>query len=209
MYFKDRQDAGQQLAKKLLEYKNATDCIVLGLPRGGVVTAFEVTKELKIPLDILVPRKLRAPFNPELGIGAVERDALYLNHSLIQTLDITKEYLDNEIRTRKKEVLERLIKYRKNKPPLVLDGQTAIIIDDGLATGATMMAAILQCKQVNAKEIIVAIPVAPPDTLKMIEAEVDKVICLFSTPSFYAVGQFYENFNQTEDSEVINLLAHS
>lgn len=208
MFFKNRKSAGKQLAKELIQYQKAKDCIVIGLPRGGVVTAFEVANCLELPLDIVCPRKLRAPFNEELALGAVtETDVGYLNNRLIKSLNVSEEYLRNEIQVRQKESLDRLKSFRKNRLPLDLKNKKVIIVDDGLATGATMLAAISDVRKKQATKVIVAIPVSHPDSLALVQSQVDEVICLFSTPLFYAVGQFYEDFDQTEDNEVMQILA--
>lgn len=208
MHFKDRTTAGHLLAKALYQYKNLKNGVVIGLPRGGVVTAFQVAKELHLPLDVVCPRKLRAPFNPEFAIGAVgDFDALYLNQELIQDLEVNDAYLNQEISLRKNEVHERASLFRKGRPTLNLEGKTVIIVDDGIATGSTMLVAINELKKRKADKIIVATPVSHPDCLRMMETKVDEIVCLFSTESFQAVGQFYDNFTQVEDQEVIQLLS--
>lgn len=207
MFFKNRKSAGKQLAKELIHYQKAKDCIVIGLPRGGVVTAFEVASYLELPFDIICPRKIRAPFNEELALGAVtEADIGYLDDRLIKDFKVSEEYLRNEIQVRQKESLDRLKNFRKNRVPLNLKNKKVIIVDDGLATGATMLAAISDIRKKQAAKVIVAIPVSHPDSLALVQSKVNEVICLFSTPLFYAVGQFYEDFEQTEDNEVMALL---
>lgn len=207
MFFKNRKSAGKQLVKELIKYQKAKDCIVIGLPRGGVVTAFEISSGLDLPLDIVCPRKIRAPFNEEFALGAVtETDIGYLDYRLIKELKVSEEYLKNEIEIRQKESQYRLKNFRKNKAPLNLKNKTVILVDDGLATGATMLAAISDVRKKQAAKVIVAVPVSPPDSLALITTKADEVICLYSTPLFYAVGQFYEDFDQTEDSEVMEIL---
>ncbi len=207
MIFKSRAHAGYLLADKLKVYKEIKNGILIGLPRGGVVTAAVIAKALNLPLDVICPRKIRAPFHPELAIGAITtNDVGYLNEELIELLLVSDEYLKKEIEERQKDAKLRLQMYRKNKPPLDLNNKTVILVDDGLATGATMLAAISEVKKSKAAKVIVAIPVAHPDSLKLIEDKVDDLVCLYSTPAFYAVQQFYENFDQTEDAEVIKLL---
>lgn len=207
MTFKNRRHAGQQLVPLLKKFENQKDVIVLGLPRGGVVTAFEVSTALKLPLDIISPRKVGAPGNPEFAIGAVDETGEgYFNLQLIQQLGIPESYLKETIEIEKKKAQHRLNIYRKDRKPLDLKNKTVILIDDGLATGATMKAAVQSVKAKGAKHIIVAVPVAPEETVAALQKMVDEMVCL-STPSmFYAVGQFYENFSQTEDDEVIALL---
>lgn len=207
MLFKDRKDAGEQLAKLLEKYKNSKDTIILGLPRGGVVTAYIAAIRLHLPLDITCPRKIGAPFNPELAIGAItETGEGVLNEPFIVQMGISNEYLSQEIEKQKQIANHRLNTFRKGLPPRNLKGKNVIIIDDGLATGATMKAAIESVKKEQAKKVIVAIPVSPVDTLQEIEQLCDEVICLATPPSFQAVGQFYHNFTQTEDEEVLDLL---
>jgi putative phosphoribosyl transferase len=210
MPFKDRHEAGQKLAKVLLSYKRQPCTIVLGLPRGGVVTAFEIAKALELPLDVICPRKIGAPHNPELGVGAItESGVCFLNEHLIQELDVPHVYLEAEIEKERQLAQQRAVLYRKNRPPLQIKDSTVILVDDGLATGGTMKVAIQAVKAQKAAKVIVAVPVSPPDTLDEIKALVDQVFCLESPALFYAVGQFYDNFSQTEDQEVIELLSAS
>jgi putative phosphoribosyl transferase len=206
--FKNRKDAGQKLANALLKLAKQKDAIVIGLPRGGVVTAYEVAKTLQLPLDIVCPRKVGAPFNHELALGAVtETGAGYFNKDLINQLDISHEYLEKEIEKEKKVSEIRGATYRKGKPPLNLKDKVVILVDDGLATGATMKAAIQLVKSLKAKKVIVAIPVSPIETLEEVKELADEVFCLTAPSHFQAVGQFYDDFSQTEDDEVIELLS--
>jgi putative phosphoribosyl transferase len=208
--FLNRQDAGQKLAQVLKRYKNATNTIILALPRGGVVTGFEVAKTLNLPLDIVVPRKIGAPENPEFAIGAItETGEGIFDETTIATYGITRSYLDNEIAKEKIEAERRLKLYRGFRPPLNLTNKTVIIVDDGLATGLTMRAAITTVKKMGAAKIIVAIPVTPPDTAELIKKEADEIFYLDAPPLFGAVGAFYEEFAQTTDEEVIDLLKKS
>jgi putative phosphoribosyl transferase len=210
MIFKNRVEAGQKLAEKLKNYKDKKDIIILALPRGGVVTAYAVAKELNLPLDLVVPRKIGAPFNEEYAIGAItESGEGIFDQEAIATVGATKEYLDKKITEEKKEALRRLKTYRKNRPPLDLKDKTVIIIDDGIATGLTMRAAIKSVKEKNAKKIIVAVPVTAKESLETVKKEVDEVIYLDAPEYFGAVGAFYENFGQTTDEEVIDLMEKS
>ncbi len=210
MFFKDRSDAGRQLAKKLEKYREAPATLLLALPRGGVVVAYEVATELHLPLDIICPRKIGAPFSPELAIGAItETGEGIFSKELVAETGASQEYIQGEIEREKMIAAERLRVYRKNRPKRVLAGKQVILIDDGIATGATLRAAIKTASVEKAKKIIVAVPVAPPDTLRKIAKEVDEVQCLFTPAAFFAVGQFYENFDQTSDDEVISLLDRS
>lgn len=210
MIFKNRIEAGQKLAEKLIEYKDKKDTYILALPRGGVVVGYEVAKKLNLPLDLVVPRKIGAPGNEEYAIGAItESGEGIFDQQAIKLLGVTKEYLDKKIAEEKKEALRRLKEYRIDREPLNLKNKTVIIIDDGLATGLTMRAAIKSVKKQNVKEIIVAVPVAAQDSLQIVKNETDKVICLDAPSYFGAVGAFYENFDQTTDEEVINLMKKS
>lgn len=207
MLFKDRSDAGKQLAAALLEYANQKNAIVIGLPRGGVVVAAEVAAKLNLPLDVICPRKVGAPFNPELALGAVtETGAGFFNEDLIKELQIPQNYLKVEIEKQKNIAEQRLLMYRKELPPLNLNGKIVLLVDDGLATGATMKAAIQFVKMQNAKKIIVAVPVSPQERLQEMKKLVDEVVFLSAPYLFQAVGQFYEDFNQTSDEEVVDLL---
>ena len=208
--FKNRQHAGQLLAQKLLTYQNNPNTLVLGLPRGGVVTAFEVAQALHLPLDIVVPRKIGAPDNPELAIGAVTEDGTILfDKEIVALLKPSKYYLENTIEQEKKEAKRRLSVYRGNRPPLELKNKVVILIDDGIATGATMRAAIASVKARHAQKIIVAVPVAPQDTTHAIAQEVDEVIMLSQPPDFIAISAYYDYFEQTTDQEVIELMNNS
>jgi putative phosphoribosyl transferase len=210
MLFRDRIDAGRRLGKALLDYAYKPDAIIIALPRGGVVVGFEVSALLHLPLDIVCPRKISAPMNPELAIGAVtETGEGIISHDLIHDLGIMESYLKTEIEQEKKKAEWRLAHYRKGRSPRNLKEKHVILVDDGLATGATMRAAIATVKAEQAKEIILAVPVAPPDTLTRLEKEVNKTVCLATPPLFYAVGQFYQLFDQTSDEEVVALLEKS
>jgi putative phosphoribosyl transferase len=210
MIFQDRHDAGKQLVHLLAKYKNRPQAIVLGLPRGGVVTAYEVAKGLQLPLDVTCPRKIGAPFNQELAIGAItETGEGVFNEDLITRLEIPEIYISHAIEIEKKQAQRRVNLYRKNRPNLSLEGKTVILVDDGLATGATMKAAIKSVKVAGADKIVVAVPISPPDTFQEIKEEVDEAFCLDTPIFFQAVGQFYEDFSQTEDEEVIELLSQT
>ena len=205
--FKNRKEAGKLLAKKLITYKNQPECIVIGLPRGGVVTAYEIAQELNLPLDIIVPRKIGAPFNPELAVGALTEDGqVDLDKSLMRSLNISENDLTKTIEDEKKEAQRRLGLYRHNKSPRNLQNKIVILVDDGIATGATIKASIKSIQKDNAQKIIVAVPVAPPETVRNLKQLVDEIICLLEPENLGAIGQFYEQFGQTSDEEVITLL---
>lgn len=207
MVFIDRNEAGEKLAQALLKYKNAENTIVLGLPRGGVVTAGAFARALNLPLDVTCPRKIGAPFNPELAIGAItETGHGEFNRPLIRQLEVPEEYIKEQIEIEKKQAERRLALFRKDLPARKLKGTTVILVEDGLATGATMKAAIQSVKAEKAAKIIVAVPVSPKDTFEEIEASVDEAYCLEIPFFFNAVGQFYEFFTQVEDNEVLAIL---
>ncbi|MFQ5729607.1 MAG: phosphoribosyltransferase [Waddliaceae bacterium] len=207
MIFRDRIEAGEALTKELQRYKNQEEVVIIGLPRGGVPVAYQVAENLNLPLDIVCPRKIGAPMNKEFAIGAItETGEGIFDIETIARLHITKEYIAEEVENEKKEARYRLEIYREGRPPRNLKGKTIIIIDDGLATGSTMKAAIQSIKAEDAKKIVVAVPVSPPDTVEEIRSMVDEVICLDAPLFFQAVGQFYEDFSPTHDDEVVELM---
>lgn len=207
MIFKDRRDGGQKLAPRLQKYKNHSNSVVIGLPRGGVVTAAEVAHALNLPLDVICPRKIGAPMQPELAIGAItETGEGIFDELLIERLNVSTDYIKRTIEKEKAVAQQRMKMYRQNRVKIPLKGKTVILVDDGLATGATMKAAIKSVEAEGVDRIVVAVPVSPPDTFLEIEALVDEVVALDTPAFFQSVGQFYDNFSQTEDGEVIELL---
>lgn len=207
MIFKDRYEAGKLLVAKLRQYEKAPNVVVIGLPRGGVATAFEVAQGLNLPLDVICARKIGAPFNPELAIGAVtETGDGILNTDLIAQLGIDQAYLQSAAKEQQEVAQRRAALYRKNFEKIPLQGKTVLLVDDGIATGATMEAAIKSMREEEAARIIIAVPVAPRDTFNRMNTLVDEVISLSIPDDFYAVGQFYKQFNATEDEEVVKLL---
>jgi len=208
--FADRRDAGVQLISRLKEYKDQQGVIVLALPRGGVATGYEIARSLNMPLDIVIVRKIGFPGQPELGIGAVsETGTVVLNTSIISTYGVPKEYIEREVSRQKEEISRRVKLYRKGKRLPSLEGRTVILVDDGVATGATMKSAIATLKEENLKKLIVALPVAPPGVVKELEQMVDLFICIETPFDFMAVGSYYHDFTQVSDEEVINLLERS
>lgn len=208
MIFEDRVDAGQKLASKLTQYKEDPDTVVIGLPRGGVIVANEVANNLKLTLDIIVPRKIGAPGNPELAIGAItEEGEGFFDEAFIRSYQIDPEVINKEVTAEKEEARRRLELYRGSRPALNLNDKTAILIDDGIATGSTMKAAIVSAKIKGADKVVVAVPVAPPSTIAEIKNTADEVVVLDQPPFFQAVGQFYADFSQTEDAEIIELMS--
>lgn len=207
MTFKDRRDGGKKLAGKLMKYKDQKDVVVLGLPRGGVVTAAEVAKVLNVPLDIVVPRKIGHPDNPEFAIGALAEEGIpVMNESYLESYGVPQEYIDRTVEVEKKEAERRLKLYRGKRPPLDLKNKIAVLVDDGIATGATMRAAIVSARHKGAKKIVVAVPVTARDSKNRIARESDEFVAVHEPLFFGAVGAFYEEFGQTEDQEVIEIM---
>lgn len=208
MLFKDRYDAGRQLVPKLNAYKNHKDAVVIGLARGGVVTASEIAEGLHLPLNVIVVRKIGAPGNEELALGAItESGEGFFNDDLIAMLGVSSDYLKREIEKEKGVAKRRVELYHSGHKSLNLKNKVVILVDDGIATGASVRAAIKSIKASGAQKIVLAVPVAAPDSLRKIGKEVDEVICL-STPAFFeAVGAFYRAFDQTSDEEIIRLLS--
>ena len=204
--FKDRQEAGLILANKLSNYANQ-NVIVLGLPRGGVPVAFEVAKALEAPLDIYVVRKLGVPGHEELAMGAIASgDVRVLNKLVIEGLLISEEAIEAETRKEREELKRREFLYRGDRPPLDVSNRTVILVDDGIATGSTIKAAIAALKKQKAGRIVVAVPVAPASTIEELKRDVDEVICVSSPEFFYAISLWYDEFPQTSDEEVRELL---
>lgn len=207
--FRDRRDAGRQLATALQEHPFA-DPVVLALPRGGVPVGYEVAHTLHAPLDVLLVRKLGAPGYEEFGIGALVDGAdphVVLNAEAIAMLHVSPAYVEQERDRQLAEVERRRKLYCGNAKAVALDGRTVIIVDDGVATGGTVLVAIKAIRDESAERVVVAVPVAPPDTLAKLTQEADEVVCLLAPPDFRAVGAHYVDFEQTSDAEVIELLA--
>ncbi len=206
MIFKDRIDAAQRLAKKLVNLRNEKP-VILAIPRGGVVTGDIIAKELGVKLDIIVSRKVGAPDNHELAIGAVMHDGSFFpNVSIIDALNVSKEYINSEIKSELREIERRLMKFR-GSVTYDLKDKTVVLVDDGIATGATMFAAIEWVKKQHPKRLIVAIPVGPRDTIERL-SQVAEVVVLDAPEFFNAVGEFYREFEQVEDSQVTEILRH-
>ena len=206
--FKDRTDAGAFLAKKLIEYQNRNDVVVLALPRGGVPVAYQVATALKAPLDVFVVRKLGVPYFEEYAMGAIASGGIrVLNEEVISSLNIPVDLVD-EITAEELAELERRERlYRGTRPPLDITGQTVIIVDDGLATGSTMRAAVKALRKKGPEKIVVAVPVGARETCDSFEKEVDTVaVCAITPEPFKAVGLWYRDFSQTTDAEVQQLL---
>ncbi len=207
MFFKDRHDAGEKLVSSLLPYQKAAHTLVLGLARGGVVVAEAVAKGLSLPLNVVVPRKIGAPWQKELAIGAIaESGQVFLNERLIQILGVPQKYLEEEIAHEQQVALERIKRFRKNLPLPDLNDWQVLLVDDGIATGATMLAVIESMRKLGAKKVVVAVPTSSVDAYKAVESSADEVVSLIVDPDFQAVGQYYDTFDQTSDDEVIRLL---
>jgi predicted phosphoribosyltransferase len=206
--FENRAQAGRELAAALEDLREA-DCFALAVPRGGVVVGYEVALELGIDLDVIVPRKIGAPGQPELAIGAV---ASWGNHERIvdsdavRYLGVDEDYIDRQVRQELAEVNRRLLAYRGTTEPPDVVGRNVILIDDGIATGYTTRAAAVALRKLGAGEVILAVPVAPPEALQTIKPYVDRVVCLKTPTPFMAVGYWYHDFAQVSDSEVVELL---
>jgi len=204
--FRNRDDAARQLAE-MLKGRELHDCLVLAIPRGGVVTGAVLARELGAELDVVLSRKLRAPGQPELAVGAVSEDGyIYLNHHAREVSGVTVEYLARERRHQLAEIARRQKLFRAVRPPAPVAGRSVIVTDDGIATGSTMIAALQVIMAQDPREVIVAVPVASPDRLAEVRCWCDDAVCLLTPQRFWAVGQFYADFRQVEDEEVVELL---
>lgn len=205
-FFANRVEAGQRLATALkgVAFK---DGIVLSIPRGGVVVGYEVAEALNLPLDVIVPRKLGAPGNPEYAIGAITEDGtVILDENAVEYLNVPQDYIERESANQKLEIQRRMRLYRQDAPYPDLKGRDVIVVDDGIATGSTMKAALASVRNCGANTVTAAIPVGPPSTIEALKKLADRVVCLFTPESFFAIGEFYDDFSQTTDDEVIYLL---
>jgi putative phosphoribosyl transferase len=209
--FRDRATAGRELAEALKPFVTDDEAIVLGLPRGGVPVAYEVARELRLPLDVFLVRKLGVPGHEELAFGAIASGGVtYINEQMARSLRMTGEMIERVIQREKKELERRESLFRSGLPPLELRGKTVIVVDDGLATGSTMRAAVTAIKKQDPKKIIVAAPAASRDTCaEFDQAEDEWCVCVQTPEPFYAVGMWYVNFDQTTDEEVRTLLSRA
>lgn len=207
--FKARSEAGKELAKRLEAFAERKNTIALALPRGGVAVAYELAKALQIPRDVIIVRKLSVPGNRELAMGAIASGAVrIINYDIVRLLNISQFAIDAVIQEQQEEIEQREKEYRGGWPPLELDGRTVILVDDGIATGATVRAAVEALKRRGAGRIIVAVPTASTDACNLLGEEVDDIVCLTTPEPFIAVGRWYEDFSQISDEEeVTNLLA--
>jgi putative phosphoribosyl transferase len=203
--FADRSAAGKQLAQAL-DHLSGDPVVVLGVPRGGVEVAAEVAAQHGWDLDIVIPRKIGAPQNPELGLGAIAPGVRVLDERMLRTLGVSEEYLEAEIAAQEAEIERRSEAYRRGRPPVDLSGRIAVIVDDGIATGGTAIAAVRWAKAQGATRVVLAVPVAPREAVTRLSEEADEVVCLATPEPFYAVGQWYGDFPQTQDDQVVRLL---
>jgi putative phosphoribosyl transferase len=206
--FADRSEAGRALAQRLLQFKNERP-VVLALPRGGVPVGFEVARTLDAPLDLVLVRKIGAPFQPELAVGAVvdgDRPETVLNEEVLREFQIPQSFIAEESARQLAEIERRRKLYLAGRKRAPVEGRTAIVVDDGIATGATMEAALHATRRANPKRLVLATPVAPADTLERLRAQVDEVVCLATPRLFGAIGAFFEDFRQLSDEDVVDLL---
>jgi putative phosphoribosyl transferase len=208
LMFDDRADAGRRLATRLLKFRDENP-VVLALARGGVPVGFEIARALDAPLDVIIARKLGAPGQEELGIGAVsdgDHPEMILNRELLEALEVSREYLQREIETQLKEIRRRQHVYRGGRSPVALTDRSVIVVDDGIATGGSMRAALRAVRRGHPRRVILAVPVGPADTIDALAEEADEVVCLGSPLTFYGIGQFYRDFHQLDDDEVVRML---
>lgn len=206
--FSDRADAGRQLAEALEGFRSAHP-LVLALPRGGVVVGAEIARALGSDLDVVLVKKLRAPGSPELALGAMSEDGtVFLNREIVDLTNTDEKYIEDEIKERQREITEQSQHYRRRKPKISVAGRKVILTDDGLATGATMIAAVQATALARPVRIVVAVPVGSPEALRLVQAlkQVDEVVSLLAPGWFKGVGEFYADFTQVEDEEVIAIL---
>lgn len=208
--FRDREHAGRVLAERLKAYANRSDVVVLALPRGGVPVAVEVAAALRAPVDVFVVRKLGTPGQPELAMGAIASGgARVLNDDVVKLLNLTTDAIDRVTETEQRELERRERLYRDHRPFPSLADQVVILVDDGLATGSSMRAAVKALRQHRPRRVVVAVPAAAAETCDEFRAEVDEIVCATTPEPFYAVGLWYDDFSQTTDEEVRDLLARS
>lgn len=208
--FEDRVEAGEALAHDLRDLREPAgpDLVVLGIPRGGVEVAAVVARRLRAPLDVVIPRKVGAPGNPELGLGAVAEGVRVLDRRLMGVLGVTEDYLSAEIAAQEEEIRRRSSAYRGGRPPVALEGKVAVVVDDGVATGGTAAAALRWARARGARRVVLAVPVAPGEVRRRMSREADELRILHTPEPFYAVGQWYREFPQVGDERVVELLAH-
>jgi putative phosphoribosyl transferase len=206
--FLDRRDAGRRLAQALRAVlPPGANAVILAIPRGGVEVGAVVAGELGAPLDVVIPRKVGAPGNPELGLGAVAEGVEVLDRGLIATLAVGEDYLRREIAEQQEEIRRRTHAYRRGRPPVDLAGRVAVVVDDGVATGGTAVAALRWARARGAARVVLAVPVAPAESIRRLQSEADDVVVLVAPRHFFAVGQWFGDFPQVSDQRVVELLA--
>jgi putative phosphoribosyl transferase len=206
--FADRKEAGERLAEALGSLRGQP-VVVLGIPRGGVEVAAVAAEALDAPLDVVIPRKVGAPGNPELGLGAVAEGVEVLDQHLIDLLGVSDDYLRAEIAAQEQEISRRSAAYRSDRPPVDLKDRIAVVVDDGVATGGTAAAALRWARSRGASKVILAVPVAPAEGVRRLSEEADEVLALATPTPFYAVGQWYDEFPHVTDQEVVDMLTRS
>lgn len=205
--FRDRRQAGRELAQKLISYARRSDVVILALPRGGVPVGYEIAASLEVPLDVLIVRKLGVPGYEELAMGAIASGGIRVLHDeVIRAADVPASVIEAVTADEQQELLRREQAYRGDHLPLSLENRVVVLVDDGLATGSTMRAAIAAVRQRRPAKVVIAVPVAAPETCDELKAEADEVQCARTPASFFGVGQWYEDFSQTTDEEVRELL---
>lgn len=202
--FSDRHEAGKLLAKELGRYERTKDAIVIALPRGGVVVGYDISLALTLPLDVLITRKLGTPSNPELAMGAIaETGYVHMNSDVMREYHVTPAQLDQEMQSQKSEIHRRIQRYRGGRALPSLKNKTVILVDDGIATGATFYASLGAIVKQETARVVAAVPVAPPRIVAELKGLVDEVVVLYSTEWFFGIGQFYQQFPQVDDEEVM------
>jgi len=205
--FRNREEAGRMLAEKLSHYRNDPTGLILALPRGGVAVGYQLSLALHIPLDVFITRKIGAPGNPEYAIGAVaETGSRYLNQEAISSFDLSRHELERLIHAQEKEIARRRDLYRQGRPLPQLTGRTVLLVDDGIATGSTFMASALAIRSLQPRSLVGVIPVGPPSTMREVRAHVNELMVLMTPDPFYAVGDFFVDFTQVEDRDVVEYL---
>lgn len=205
--FRNREEAGRILADELSQYRNDPTGLILALPRGGVAVGYQLSLALHIPLDVFITRKIGAPGNPEYAIGAVgETGSRYLNQEAVSSFGLSRHELDRLIHIQEKEITRRRDLYRQGRPLPQLTGRTVLLVDDGIATGSTFMASALAIRTLQPRRLVGVIPVGPPSTIREVRSHVDELVVLMTPDPFYAVGNFFIDFTQVEDRDVIQYL---
>jgi putative phosphoribosyl transferase len=203
--FRDRHEAGKQLAEALRHYNDAKETLIVALPRGGVSVGYEISVALHLPLDVLITRKLGTPGNPELAMGALtETGYRHLNTDVIRECEVSSGQLEEEVRNQQEEIKRRIARYRHGQPLPPLADRTVILVDDGIATGATFFASLAALRAAQVHRLVAAVPVAPPRVVSDLRQMVNEVVILATPSRFFAIGQFYLDFEQVQDDEVVN-----